>query len=142
MQLDSLSWFPGHMTKTRRMITANLSLVDAVVEILDARIPVSSRNPEMDRLTGGSSKRLSVLFRGLRFAGQQPYPRLFLSKTSQRTSPPRGAGTAGAVSADHGGTAAALRRSGRAFVSGQPPVNNILFLRVLVQCVTITKDHK
>ena len=50
--------------------------------------------------------------------------------------------TAGAVSADHGGTAAALRRSGRAFVSGQLPVNNILFLRVLVQCVTITKDHK
>ena len=43
MQLDSLSWFPGHMTKTRRMITAELGNVDAVCEILDARIPMSSR---------------------------------------------------------------------------------------------------
>ena len=59
----------------------------------------------------------------------------------RRTSPPRGAGTAGAVSADHGGAAAALRCSGRTFVFGQPPVNGILFLRVLAQCVTITKDH-
>ena len=46
----NINWFPGHMTKTRRMITANLSLVDAAVEVLDARIPLSSRNPEMDRL--------------------------------------------------------------------------------------------
>ena len=95
----------------------------------------------MDRLTGGSSKRLSVLFRGLRFAGQQPNPRIFFPQASRRTSPPRGAGTAGAVSADHGGAAAALRCSGRTFVFGQPPVNGILFLRVLAQCVTITKDH-
>ena len=56
--------------------------------------------------------------------------------------PPRGAGTAGTISADHGSVAAAVRCGGRAFVSGQPPVNSILFLRVLVQCVTITKDHK
>lgn len=57
-EIRSIQWFPGHMTKTRRMITANLSLVDAVVEILDARIPVSSRNPEMDRLTGGKPRLL------------------------------------------------------------------------------------
>lgn len=44
--MRNIQWFPGHMTKTRRMIAANLSLVDAVVEILDARIPQSSRNPE------------------------------------------------------------------------------------------------
>ncbi len=49
-EMASIQWFPGHMTKTRRMIQANLSLVDGVVEILDARIPQSSRNPEMDRL--------------------------------------------------------------------------------------------
>ena len=53
MQLDSLSWFPGHMTKTRRMITAELGNVDAVCEILDARIPMSSRNPDVDELTAG-----------------------------------------------------------------------------------------
>ncbi len=50
--MRNIQWFPGHMTKTRRMIAANLSLVDAVVEILDARIPMSSRNPEMDRMVG------------------------------------------------------------------------------------------
>ena len=62
MQLDSLSWFPGHMTKTRRMITAELGNVDAVCEILDARIPMSSRNPDVDELTAGKS-RLIVLNR-------------------------------------------------------------------------------
>ncbi len=50
--MRQIQWFPGHMAKTRRMIAANLSLVDAVVEILDARIPQSSRNPEMDRMVG------------------------------------------------------------------------------------------
>ncbi len=50
IQMGTIQWFPGHMTKTRRMIAANLSLVDAVVEILDARIPSSSQNPEMQRL--------------------------------------------------------------------------------------------
>lgn len=56
MQLESLSWFPGHMTKTRRMIEAELSNVDAVCEILDARIPMSSRNPDVDDLTAGKPR--------------------------------------------------------------------------------------
>ena len=62
MQLDSLSWFPGHMTKTRRMIAAELANMDAVCEILDARIPLSSRNPDVDDLTAGK-KRIVVLNR-------------------------------------------------------------------------------
>ncbi len=62
MQLDSLSWFPGHMTKTRRMIAAELGNVDAVCEIVDARIPLSSRNPDIDELTAGKP-RLVVLNR-------------------------------------------------------------------------------
>lgn len=62
MQLDSLSWFPGHMAKTRRMIAAELGNVDAVCEIVDARIPLSSRNPEIDGLTAGKP-RLVVLNR-------------------------------------------------------------------------------
>ena len=49
-EMASIQWFPGHMTKTRRMIQSSLSLVDVVVEVLDARIPFSSRNPEMDKL--------------------------------------------------------------------------------------------
>ena len=62
MQGDNLSWFPGHMTKTRRMITAEIKNMDAVCEILDARIPLSSRNPDVDELTAGKP-RLVVLNR-------------------------------------------------------------------------------
>ncbi|MBO5364259.1 MAG: ribosome biogenesis GTPase YlqF [Clostridia bacterium] len=46
----NLQWFPGHMSKTRRMISENLKLVDVVIELLDARLPLSSRNPEIDRI--------------------------------------------------------------------------------------------
>ena len=45
-----IQWYPGHMTKTRRMMQANLSLVDMVIELLDARVPYSSKNPDMDEL--------------------------------------------------------------------------------------------
>ncbi len=48
----NLQWFPGHMSKTRRMISENLKLVDVVVELLDARLPLSSRNPEIDKIVG------------------------------------------------------------------------------------------
>ena len=51
-----IQWFPGHMTRTRRKIQESLKLVDAVVEIVDARIPLSSRNPEMDSLTAGKPR--------------------------------------------------------------------------------------
>lgn len=48
---QTVQWFPGHMAKTRRLIKESLPLVDAVTELLDARIPISSRNPELDELT-------------------------------------------------------------------------------------------
>ena len=48
--MKTIQWFPGHMAKTRRAIAANLKLVDAVAEIIDARTPMSSRNPEIDSL--------------------------------------------------------------------------------------------
>ena len=51
MPSEQIQWFPGHMAKTRRMITENLKNVDIVIEILDARIPKSSRNPEISTLT-------------------------------------------------------------------------------------------
>jgi len=47
-----LQWFPGHMAKTRRLISENLKLVDVVIELLDARLPLSSRNPEIDNIVG------------------------------------------------------------------------------------------
>ena len=43
----NIQWFPGHMTKARRMIEEDIKLVDVVVELLDARIPYSSKNPEV-----------------------------------------------------------------------------------------------
>lgn len=51
-EIVPVQWFPGHMAKTRRLMQANLRLVDLVVELADARIPQSSRNPEIDRLLG------------------------------------------------------------------------------------------
>ncbi len=51
MPSDVIQWFPGHMAKTRRMIADNLKNIDIVIEILDARIPESSRNPEILKLT-------------------------------------------------------------------------------------------
>ena len=53
MPSETIQWFPGHMAKTRRLISENLKNVDIVIEILDARIPYSSRNPEITRLTEG-----------------------------------------------------------------------------------------
>lgn len=58
----NIQWYPGHMTKTRRQIEADLKLVDAVCEIVDARIPLSSRNPDIDAICG-SKPRILVLNR-------------------------------------------------------------------------------
>lgn len=52
MPSQIIQWFPGHMAKTRRLITENLKNVDAIIELLDARIPYSSRNPEIKKLCG------------------------------------------------------------------------------------------
>ena len=57
-----IQWYPGHMTKTRRQIEADLKQVDAVCEIVDARIPISSRNPDIDALCG-NKPRILVLNR-------------------------------------------------------------------------------
>ena len=53
MQADTIQWFPGHMAKTRRLMAECLPKVDIVLEILDARIPMSSSNPEIRKLTEG-----------------------------------------------------------------------------------------
>ncbi|MBP3801822.1 MAG: ribosome biogenesis GTPase YlqF [Clostridia bacterium] len=52
----NINWFPGHMAKTRREIEEDLKLVDVVVELLDARIPISSQNPEIAKITRGKKK--------------------------------------------------------------------------------------
>lgn len=56
----NIQWYPGHMTKARREMVESLKLVDLVIELLDARIPISSRNPDMDNICG-NKPRLIVL---------------------------------------------------------------------------------
>lgn len=55
-EIPSIQWFPGHMTKTKRMMEKCLPLVDAVVEVIDARVPMSSRNPDINVLTAGKPR--------------------------------------------------------------------------------------
>jgi ribosome biogenesis GTPase A len=55
-EMQTIQWFPGHMTKTKRQIQASLKLVDAVAEILDVRIPLSSKNPDLQKLIQNKPK--------------------------------------------------------------------------------------
>ena len=52
-------WYPGHMTKARRMMQENIKLIDLIIEVVDARIPLSSRNPDIDEL--GKNKARMIL---------------------------------------------------------------------------------
>ena len=54
--LGTINWYPGHMKKTRELIKDNLKMVDAVIEVIDARIPLSSRNPIIDEMVGGKTR--------------------------------------------------------------------------------------
>lgn len=58
--IENINWYPGHMKKTREMIQQNLKMVDLIIEVVDARIPVSSRNPIIDDIVG-SKKRIIIL---------------------------------------------------------------------------------
>ena len=49
-------WYPGHMTKAKRMMQENIKLIDLVIELVDARIPLSSRNPDIDTLAVNKSR--------------------------------------------------------------------------------------
>ena len=52
----NINWFPGHMAKTRRQITEDIKFVDVVIELLDARIPISSQNPEIKQIIKNKKK--------------------------------------------------------------------------------------
>lgn len=58
--MEHINWYPGHMKKTRELIQENLKMVDIVIEVVDARIPVSSRNPIIDELVRGK-RRIIIL---------------------------------------------------------------------------------
>lgn len=55
-QAMHINWYPGHMKKTKELIQKNISLVDVIIEVLDSRIPLSSRNPDIDKLAGNKSR--------------------------------------------------------------------------------------
>ena len=82
MQIEGLSWYPGHMTKTKRMIVAEMGHMNAVCEILDARIPISSRKPDVDEMTAGKP-RLVVLNRVDRLIQRRKYKSYSQSKNKQ-----------------------------------------------------------
>ncbi|MCC3377831.1 ribosome biogenesis GTPase YlqF, partial [Cohnella sp. REN36] len=52
----TIQWFPGHMAKARRQVTEKLKLIDVVIELLDARLPLSSRNPMIDEIVSGKPR--------------------------------------------------------------------------------------
>lgn len=56
----NVQWYPGHMTKAKRMMQENIKLVDLVIELVDARVPLSSRNPDLDEL-GKNKARIILL---------------------------------------------------------------------------------
>lgn len=56
MRIDNINWYPGHMAKTKREIQEDLKLIDVVIEILDARIPVSSQNPDIGKIIKNKKK--------------------------------------------------------------------------------------
>ena len=51
-----IQWYPGHMTKARRMMQEDIKLIDIVIELVDARVPISSKNPDIDQLAGQKSR--------------------------------------------------------------------------------------
>ena len=51
-----INWYPGHMNKARKSMEAGMKLIDLVIEILDARAPLSSRNPDIDKMAGGKDR--------------------------------------------------------------------------------------
>ena len=58
----SINWYPGHMAKTRRLMLEDLKNIDMVCEVLDARIPESSRNPDLTQIAQGKKRMLWLLY--------------------------------------------------------------------------------
>ena len=64
----SINWYPGHMAKTKRQIAEDLKLIDIVIEILDARIPIASQNPDINKLIQNKKRIICrVIFKLARF---------------------------------------------------------------------------
>ena len=106
-EMQNIQWFPGHMTKTKRQIQASLKLVDAVAEILDARIPLSSKNPDLQKLIQNKPK--VVLLNKCDMANQTATSRWIDYYASQGIT---------AIAVDY--------KSGKGLNKFAPAVNNVL----------------
>ena len=106
-EMQNIQWFPGHMTKTKRQIQASLKLVDAVAEILDARIPLSSKNPDLQKLIQNKPK--VVLLNKCDMANQTATSRWIDYYASQGIT---------AIAVDC--------KSGKGLIKFAPAVNNVL----------------
>lgn len=82
MSIENINWYPGHMKKTRELITENLKLVDLVLEVVDARIPVSSRNPIIDELVQNKPRIILLNKSDLADSEQNKLWKLNLKKSS------------------------------------------------------------
>ena len=68
----NIQWYPGHMTKARRAMKEDMKLIDLVIELVDARVPFSSRNPDIDELAAGKARMVLLNKADLAGAGRQP----------------------------------------------------------------------
>ena len=75
----NIQWYPGHMTKAKRAMQEDIKLIDAVIELVDARVPLSSRNPDIDEL-GKNKYRVILLNKSGRSFGIQEMGSLFSGK--------------------------------------------------------------
>ena len=65
----NIQWYPGHMTKAKRQMQEDLKLIDLIIELVDARVPLSSRNPDIDQL--GQNKSRLILLNKADFADER-----------------------------------------------------------------------
>ena len=86
----NIQWYPGHMTKARRAMKEDMKLIDLVIELVDARVPFSSRNPDIDELAAGKARMVLLNKADLSDEGKNAaWASLFESRASmwQRSTP-------------------------------------------------------
>ena len=76
----NIQWYPGHMTKARRAMKEDMKLIDLVIELVDARVPLGSRNPDIDELARGKSRLVLLNKADLADAGTGPGRRILKSR--------------------------------------------------------------
>ena len=68
----NIQWYPGHMTKAKRAMKEDMKLIDLVIELVDARVPLSSRNPDIDDLGAGKARMVLLNKSTWRTSGRMP----------------------------------------------------------------------